>query len=97
MEIIDNINRLLGDDLKGAIKPGAKLKIAAASFSIYAFEALSATPVNNRLNDLRNQLALAYEGDPGEPLRAVFRDASFASDSVKINVEQIFKLISPVT
>ena len=25
---------------------------------------LSATPVNNRFNDLRNQLALAYEGDP---------------------------------
>jgi hypothetical protein len=24
---------------------------------------LSATPVNNRFNDLRNQLALAYEGD----------------------------------
>ncbi len=25
---------------------------------------LSATPVNNRFNDLRNQLALAYEGEP---------------------------------
>jgi len=25
---------------------------------------LSATPVNNRFNDLRNQLALAYEGNP---------------------------------
>ena len=32
-----------------------------------------------------------------EPLRAVFRDAGFANDSVKINVEQIFKLISPGT
>ncbi len=31
------------------------------------------------------------------PLRVVFRDAGFASDSVKINVEQIFKLISPNT
>jgi adenine-specific DNA-methyltransferase len=29
------------------------------------------------------------------PLRAVFRDAGFASDSLKINVEQIFKLMSP--
>ena len=27
---------------------------------------LSATPVNNRFNDLRNQLALAYEGNPAE-------------------------------
>jgi adenine-specific DNA-methyltransferase len=31
------------------------------------------------------------------PLRAVFRDAGFSSDSVKINVEQIFKLMSPST
>ncbi len=40
MEIIDNINRLLGDDLKKALVPGAKLKIAASCFSIYAYEAL---------------------------------------------------------
>ena len=40
MEIIDNINHLLGDNLKGTIKPGSKLKIAASCFSIYAFEAL---------------------------------------------------------
>ena len=40
MEIIDNINRLLGDDLKQQITPGTKLKIAASCFSIYAFEAL---------------------------------------------------------
>lgn len=32
-----------------------------------------------------------------EPLRVVFRDSGFTSDSVKINVEQIFKLMSPVT
>ena len=32
-----------------------------------------------------------------KPLRAVFRDDAFGSDSVKINVEQIFKLLSPVT
>jgi adenine-specific DNA-methyltransferase len=32
-----------------------------------------------------------------EPLRMVFRDAGFATDSVKINVEQIFKLMSPST
>ena len=31
------------------------------------------------------------------PLRVVFRDAGFANDSVKINVEQIFKLMSPST
>jgi len=32
-----------------------------------------------------------------EPLRAVFRDASFASDATKINIGQIFKAISPHT
>jgi len=32
-----------------------------------------------------------------KPLRAVFRDAGFASDSVKINVEQVFKLLSLAT
>ena len=40
MQLIDNINRLLGDDLQGELRPGAKLKIAASCFSIYAFEAL---------------------------------------------------------
>ena len=36
------------------IRPGVKTKVLM----------LSATPVNNRFYDLRNQLALAYEGDP---------------------------------
>ena len=40
MQIIDNINHLLGDNLKQTIKPGSKLKIAASCFSIYAFEVL---------------------------------------------------------
>ena len=40
MKIIDNISHLLGDDLKETIEEGARLKIAASCFSIYAFEAL---------------------------------------------------------
>ena len=52
----------LGDDkgnrymrlMNRVIKPGVKTKVLM----------LSATPVNNRFYDLRNQLALAYEGDP---------------------------------
>ena len=32
-----------------------------------------------------------------QPLRAVFRDSSFASAPQKINVEEIFKLLSPTT
>lgn len=30
-----------------------------------------------------------------EPLRVVFRDNGFVSDSVNINVEQLFKQLSP--
>lgn len=54
-----------------------------------------------------NALAACFDDKIGEdlvkelakrkPLRAVFRDSSFASDSTKINVEQIFKLLSPGT
>lgn len=32
-----------------------------------------------------------------KPLRVVFRDSGFKDDSVKINVGQIFKLMSPHT
>ena len=40
MRIIDNVNELLGDDLKAEIHVGSKLRIAAATFSIFAFESL---------------------------------------------------------
>lgn len=42
MKIIDNINTLLGDDLKSSLQPKSKLKIAASCFSMYAYEALKA-------------------------------------------------------
>ena len=42
MKIIDNTSLLLGDDLKTTLGRGARLKIAASCFSIYAFEALKA-------------------------------------------------------
>ncbi|WP_204368209.1 helicase-related protein [Nitrincola lacisaponensis] len=44
--MIDNINRLLGDDLKETVTPGSRLKIAASCFSIYAFEALKTELTN---------------------------------------------------
>ncbi|MBE6649615.1 MAG: hypothetical protein E7614_08905 [Ruminococcaceae bacterium] len=40
MELIDNINKTLKDDLCVEIKPDSKISIAAACFSIYAFEEL---------------------------------------------------------
>ena len=54
-----------------------------------------------------NALAACFDKDVNEelvkalaarkPLRAIFRDSGYGNDSVKINVEQIFKLISPST
>ncbi len=40
MRIIDNVSELLGDALKAEIAPGSKVRIAASTFSIFAFEAL---------------------------------------------------------
>ena len=40
MRIINNVTDLLGDDLKAEIEPGSKVRIAASTFSIFAFEAL---------------------------------------------------------
>ncbi|WP_341905889.1 site-specific DNA-methyltransferase [Polaromonas sp. YR568] len=41
--------------------------------------------------------ALVKELAKQQPLRVVFRDAGYKDSSVKINVEQIFKLLSPAT
>jgi superfamily II DNA or RNA helicase len=60
--------------LNRVIRPGVKTKVLM----------LSATPVNNRFTDLRNQLALAYEGKPSlindklntdKPIDEIFRAA----------------------
>lgn len=63
MELIDNINRLLGDDIKQTLQPGARLKIAASCFSMYAFEVLKAEL--EKLDELnfqgRTQVIAAYK------------------------------------
>ena len=63
--------------MRNVIRKGVRTKVLM----------LSATPVNNRFNDLKNQLALAYEGnednlneklDITKPLSDVFRNAQKA-------------------
>lgn len=63
--------------MKKVIRAGVKTKVLM----------LSATPVNNRFVDLRNQLALAYEGDSNQfseqlgtakPVEEIFRNAQRA-------------------
>lgn len=78
-----NGGQVYGDDerenrylrlLNRVIRPGVKTKVLM----------LSATPVNNRFTDLRNQLQLAYEGNPAlindkldtsRPIDEIFRTA----------------------
>ena len=58
MQILDNINTLWGDDLKETLKPGAKLRIAASCFSIYAFKALKKELENVDVNNITPLQAL---------------------------------------
>jgi adenine-specific DNA-methyltransferase len=71
--------------------PIAKETIAGKSVFFVDGNALAACFDSAISEDLVKELAKR------RPLRAVFRDSSYGSDSVKINVEQIFKLLSPVT
>ena len=41
MQIIDNINHIVKNDLQESIRTGSKLSIAAACFSIYAYQLLT--------------------------------------------------------
>ena len=81
MQILDGINAFWGDDLKRVIKSGSKLKIATSCF----------TRNGEITEDFCKELA------KHQPLRVVFRDSGFTDDSVKINVEPIFKLMNPHT
>ncbi len=70
--------------MRGALHVSA-IRVANVS----SCEIQDLTPIYSE--DLVKQLA-QYE-----PLRVVFRDSGFVSDAVKINVEHIFKQMSPST
>lgn len=71
--------------------PIAQQKIAGKTVFFVDGNALAACFDANITEDLVKELSKR------KPLRAVFRDSSYASDSTKINVAQIFKLLSPDT
>lgn len=54
MELINNTSKTLKDDLSVEIKKGSKLSIAAACFSIYAFQ------------ELKKQLRSVYKELPAD-------------------------------
>jgi SNF2 family DNA or RNA helicase len=68
--------------LRKVIKEGIETKVMM----------LSATPVNNRFNDLRNQLALAYEGDPANIDSKL--DTSTSIDQIFRKAQQAFNIWS---
>jgi hypothetical protein len=57
VQLIDNINLTLRDDLMSTIKSSSRVSIAAASFSIYAFQELK-----EQLNDFE-QIFRHYSPD----------------------------------
>ena len=57
----DNINKLLGDDLKISLSPNSRLKIAASCFSMYAFEALKAEL--EKIDELQNESGSSSENE----------------------------------
>lgn len=76
-EVNDNKENRYLKLMNKVIRSGVKTKVLM----------LSATPVNNRFNDLKNQLALAYEGDTSnidkqlsteKPINVIFKQAQTA-------------------
>ncbi|MDF1600315.1 hypothetical protein PZ895_11140 [Mesorhizobium sp. YIM 152430] len=71
--------------------PISKETIAGKTVYFVDEDALAACFDQGVSEDLVKEIAARH------PMRVVFRDNGFASDAVKINVEQIFKLLSPET
>jgi len=90
MQILDNVNTLWGVDLTLPINreviSGREVFFVDGNALAACFE-----------KDGRITEEFCKELARREPLRVVFRDSGFKDDSAKINIEQIFKLISPHT
>ena len=73
--------RLGGEGLRHALDRCSSVRVKRAQFGV-TFEI---------------DEAFVKELAKTQPLRVVFRDAGFRDSAVKINIEQIFKLLSPGT
>jgi len=60
MELLDNISRLFGDDLKQTLKPAARLKIAASCFTPQLAKQIYRYLVKNDYTDDADRIAGAY-------------------------------------
>ena len=58
MEIFDNVTKIVKEDMESEIKEGSRLSIAAACFSIYAYEALKVSLIQLMNSGLYSLLQL---------------------------------------
>jgi adenine-specific DNA-methyltransferase len=107
------MERMSGKDEGGRMKDGQKAELGRLKDEKGGENSSSSLQPSSFRKEFQvffvddNALAACFDTDINEafvkelaarhPMRVVFRDAGFASDSVKINIEQIFKLISPAT
>ncbi|MEI6267437.1 MAG: DNA methyltransferase [Methylococcaceae bacterium] len=107
------MERMSGKDEGGRLKDGQKAELGRLKDEKGGENSSSSLQPSSFRKEFQvffvddNALAACFDADITEafvkelaarhPMRVVFRDAGFASDSVKINIEQIFKLISPTT
>lgn len=87
----DEKSGLRTDDVSGSLHHSSFIVHTSHTVFFVDNNALAACFDTNITEDLVKELAKR------KPLRAVFRDSSYDSDSTKINVVQIFKLLSPET
>ena len=73
MQIIDNINHIVKNDLQDSIQPGSKLSIAAACFSIYAYQELK--------KQLENEESM-YDPSLIEQLDACLNEEAYADRDI---------------
>lgn len=72
-------------------KPYKSEEIASVAVHTYDEDALVACFVENVPEEVIREIAKR------QPLRAVFRDSSFGDDAARVNLGEIFKLLSPDT
>lgn len=66
MQILDNINRTVRSDLQATIKKGSQLSIAAACFSIYAYQELKKQLDGIEPTAFHLYLAHVYSGESAQ-------------------------------
>ena len=109
----DETNQLALGELEGSVKAGRSgedlLFQVLLDWGLELTMPLSVEQIDgNEVFLAEDDALIAYFGDAvspqlvhgiakRQPLRAVFRDSGFASDDARINAEQIFREVSPVT